>query len=205
MSAVRRALLVVIALLVGMVPALAVAGPAWACSCAMATTAEHVERADVVARGVVTGIDRSRVAGSSTDPVLTTVRVSHVWKGPQQPEFVVSSEASGASCGLELNTVGQEIILFAQSEGSGWTANLCNGTAPAASELAGEVEQALGVGTTVSPAPSSPTPTSAPTSMPTPPPPAIVPAAVLWVTGTLLAVAVAAIVLAWVGRARRRD
>ncbi len=200
----RRALLVVIVLLVGVVPALTVARPAWACSCAMATTAEHVERADVVVRGVVTGIDRSRVAGSSTDPVFTTVRATHVWKGPQQPEFVVSSEASGASCGLELNTVGQEVILFAQSEGSGWTANLCNGTAPAASELAGEVEEALGVGTTVSPAPSSPTPTPAPTSMP-PPAPAIVPAAVLWVAGTLLAVAVAAIVLAWLGRARRRD
>ncbi len=185
MSAVRRALLVVIALLVGMVPALAVAGPAWACSCAMATTAEHVERADVVARGVVTG--------------------NHVWKGPQQPEFVVSSEASGASCGLELNTVGGEIILFAQAEGSGWTANLCNGTAPAASELVAEVEQVLGVNATVSPAPASPTPTSAPTKMPTPPGLAAVPTAVLWAAGTLLAIAIAAILLAAVGRSRRRD
>lgn len=141
--------------LAGILALVSSASVAAACSCAEATTAEHVAWADVVARGVIERIavpdEDGRNAGN---PAVYTIRPTHVWKGDVVDTLTIETSPSGASCGLEFLSAGQDIVLFATKDGDSLTANLCGGTAPAEEVLVAEVTDVLGAGKPLDIAPS---------------------------------------------------
>ena len=124
--------------------------PAWACSCAIATFEEQVDRVDLIAHAVVTDVEFTEAkindgVSEPEDSVFLTLDVSEIWKGDPTAQVVVGTAASSASCGLEL-PVGSDVVLFARQKGEGWTAGLCDGTAPAVPEVLGHVNAQLGPG-----------------------------------------------------------
>ena len=81
-----------------------------ACSCAEATTAEYVERADVVARGVIERIAVPDEQGMNAgEPAVYTIRPTHAWKGDVVDTLTIETSPSGASCGLEFLPEGLDI------------------------------------------------------------------------------------------------
>ncbi len=126
---------------------------AFACSCVLSTTEEHVDRADVVVRGTIED-------STPTDPVTYTVSVAETYEGDATGTLEVLSTASGASCGLENVRLGASYVVFAEDDGGRLWASLCGGTAPATPALLAEVEAATGPGA-ATPAPSG-VPTAAP-------------------------------------------
>lgn len=120
------------------------ATPAHACSCAMLSSAQKVDNADVVVRGTVTGVDDPG-GRSSAHPVTYEVAVAEVYRGTAAATTFVLSAASGASCGIEVQQ-GREYLLFARRVGSELRAGLCDGTTPASAELVAEVEHLAGPG-----------------------------------------------------------
>lgn len=171
-SAQGRVLVRLLAVVAAGLIAVGVAVPASACSCAMRSTAELADAADLIVRGRVTAIDRTRVAGGSADPVLYTIAATAIWKGPTATTYTVATAASGASCGLEGIAEGDDIVLFARAAdqpgadlAATWTTSLCSGTGPASSRLA-EVQALLGRGRPA-PLPSTVIPV---TGKPSPPP-----------------------------------
>lgn len=137
------------------------AGPSFACSCATADTAQHVDWADVVVAGTVVDVvpPRQKPIMSSMDPVTYVVDVDRVFRGEAGSRVEVLSPSSGASCGLENVEVGRRYVVFAahQSvEGKDaehlW-ASLCGGTDRARPDLVTAVELVTGEG--VPPAPDS--------------------------------------------------
>ena len=123
--------------------------PAWACSCVEATSAQFVDRSDVVLRGTLEAVDRP--AGleepSSGAPARSyRFTVAQVYRGTAAPTTWVGSAADGASCGLEGLEPGREYVVFAQERGEGLWASLCGGTAVADAGLVGEVEALAGPG-----------------------------------------------------------
>lgn len=123
-----------------------------ACSCALLTTREYVEQADVVARVIIERIEPPPPSeiSSSADPATYTLRPTRVWKGGIDGTFTVESAVSGASCGLEFIAEGDDVILFANDSGDGLTASLCGGTARTSDQLLAEVEDVLGEGRALS-------------------------------------------------------
>jgi hypothetical protein len=150
--------------------------PAVACSCVAATTAEHVERADAVFTGTLTGIEQTNPGDddviSSGDPVFYTFDVDDTFKG-DSGDGVVESVRDGATCGLEGMQVDQTYVVFAgDSTSGGLHADLCSGTAVASPRLIAEVGAAL------SPATEPPTPTATEVPSPGQPVPTQVPSGV---------------------------
>lgn len=191
---------------------LGTAGPAAACSCVTADTAEFVRMAEVVFRGTLTGRDGPDEVGgwsSSTDPVVYTFEVAEVFEGEVAATAEVSSAVLGASCGLEGMEDGREYLVFAGhddlfgKETDVLHANLCGGTGGAGDARVAEVEEITGPGRP--PAGDPATPTSAGGAAPgtpvaDPPPPAEAGLG-MWIWGSgLLAAVVAA--TAVVGRRR---
>lgn len=119
------------------------AGIAAACSCVDLGVDEQTEMADVVVRAVVEEVERPGEEWSG-DPVVHRASVSHVWKGDVGATLEFSSAASGAACGLDWIAEGDEVVLFAQAEGDGWTSSLCSGTALVTEELVADVTAVLG-------------------------------------------------------------
>lgn len=138
----KRALLVVplFLALVVVVPA----APAHACSCAMLSSAQKVEDADVVVRGTITGLDDPG-GGGSGHLVTWEVAVAEVYRGAAAATTFVRSASDGASCGIEVQE-GREYLLFARQVGGDLRAGLCDGTTPASAELVAEVEHLTGPG-----------------------------------------------------------
>lgn len=120
-----------------------------ACSCAEMSTAEHAAQADVVARVIVEHVNMP--ASDATDGQLATytMRPTYVWQGDVISQFKVTSEPSGAACGLEGISRGQDLVVFAQESGDGFSATLCGGTAPASDALVAELLQVMGPGVAV--------------------------------------------------------
>jgi hypothetical protein len=120
------------------------AAPAHACSCAMLSSAQKVENADVVVRGTITGLDDP---GGHDSAHLVTYEeaVAEVYRGPATATTFVRSAADGASCGIEVQE-GREYLLFARRVGGELRAGLCDGTTPASAELVAEVEHLTGPG-----------------------------------------------------------
>ena len=153
----KRVLLVVPLFLALVV--VAPAAPANACSCALLSSAQKVDNADVVVRGTVTGVDDPG-GRSSAHPVTYEVAVAEVYRGTAAATTFVRSAASGASCGIEVQE-GREYLLFARRVGSELRAGLCDGTTPASAERVAEVEHLTGPGrdphgtTTTAAAPSA--------------------------------------------------
>lgn len=138
----KRALLVVplFLALVVVVPA----APAHACSCAMLSSAQKVENADVVVRGTITGLDDP--GGLDSGHLVTwEVAVAEVYRGAAAATTFVRSASDGASCGIEVQE-GREYLLFARRVGGDLRAGLCGGTTPASAALVAEVEHLTGPG-----------------------------------------------------------
>ena len=123
--------------------------PAWACSCASATTAQSVGRADVVLRGTLEDVDeRTGLNDPSSGASAVSYRfaVSEVFRGSASATTWVGSAANGASCGLEGLQAGRAYVVFAQERGERLWAGLCDGTAMATSGLVADVQQVTGPG-----------------------------------------------------------
>lgn len=116
------------------------APPAAACSCAIGTDDEAIERADAVFSGRL--LDRKDPGflsgGSSADFSTLRFEVDAVYEGDVAIDQVVVTEQSGASCGLEIEGEGP-FLVFAQAshydqevpDGAVY-AGLCGGTRPLA-------------------------------------------------------------------------
>lgn len=132
------------ALVLGAGLALVGNAPAFACSCALQSVAEHADGADVVFAGTLTEAD---VAGSvfNGDQTTYAFEVDAVYAGDPAPVAHVSTASSGSACGLEGLVVGERYVVFADDGDGGLSASLCGGTGPATSTLEGSVEHVLGV------------------------------------------------------------
>lgn len=137
----------VLAFVTGLVVAVLGSGVAAACSCPVGTAEEHAEWASVVA---LVHVDRMELpnSGFSGADVVYQVTASRAWKGDVPLRFSFVSAQSGASCGLEGITEGQDLLLFARlGEGDRLTASLCGGTSAASEALVAEITALLGEGT----------------------------------------------------------
>jgi len=173
-------------LLVGVLLALsawwASPAPAYACSCASASDAQHTADAAAIFTGTV-------VADQVDEPgrVRTvTFAVDRVFKGQVTATQVVTSAASGASCGVELTGPGP-FVVFARAEPTGLTADLCGGT------RSGSAPAGLGTGQAPLPNPAARPDPASPAAVP---PDAENPRAGTWVplVGFILALTAAAVV-----------
>ncbi|SDP15659.1 hypothetical protein SAMN04489867_1574 [Pedococcus dokdonensis] len=173
-SGVKRALLLVPVVFAALV--VLPSSPAWACSCASATTAEYADRSDVVLRGALEKVDRpAGLQDPSTGSPARSYRfaVTGVYRGSAAPTTWVSSSGDGGSCGLEGMEPGREYVVFAQERGDGLWASLCGGTGPAEPLLVAQVEAVAGAGHAPAPAatvaPHGATPVARPAGSVAPP------------------------------------
>ncbi len=146
--------IVLSALVLGAGLALLGGAPAFACSCAEQTPAQHAEGADVVFAGTLTDVDEPRqfpVVSSGAEATYT-FDVDAVYAGDPAPATRVGSPWSGASCGLEFMKTGQRYVVFAHADGKQLDAGLCGGTGLASARLEGQVSNALGPATLPDPA-----------------------------------------------------
>ncbi|MFT3888131.1 MAG: hypothetical protein QM713_08225 [Arachnia sp.] len=149
-----KALVIALAMLAGSVIVSWQQAPrAAACSCALGSTAEFVEWADLVATASVRKVDMPVVRTSGEDEAVYTMDLTEVWEGAADPRIEVHSAADGAACGIEGIAEGNTIILFASHEDSVWRTNLCSGTGLHSDTLAGELTAALGSPTQIEPVP----------------------------------------------------
>ena len=94
---------VLLALLVAMPAGIALAPPAFACSCAQVGPAGYVSGADVIVTGTISGPDTAGPGFLPSSTVQYDVRVDQVYRGEGIGRVVaVTSEASGGACGWEL-------------------------------------------------------------------------------------------------------
>ena len=120
-----------VAVLAGLASGWGPAGPAEACSCAIATTADHVRRADVVFVG---RLDERTVIGDVTWNVFT---VDRLVKGePVERALVIGPEID--MCGLDLRGSGPFVVFAREQEGHLRTRG-CSGTGPLQPELAADL------------------------------------------------------------------
>ena len=119
----RRVALALSAVLLALTAAWAAPPSAYACSCGGSPEAELVQRADVIFTGTVVADETNQRRQRRT----LTVAVDRVYKGEATATQMVSTHASGASCGLEITGPGP-FLIFADREGPGLTADLCGGT-----------------------------------------------------------------------------
>ena len=131
----RATALALAALLLALVAAWATPAPAYACSCGGSPEAELAQHAEVIFTGTVVADETNQWRQTRT----FTVAVDRVYKGEATATQVVSTHASGASCGLEISGPGP-FLIFADREGSTLTANLCGGT------RAGSAPASMGAG-----------------------------------------------------------
>jgi hypothetical protein len=134
-----RLVLALIVAALGLAPALLVAGPAYACSCAQLTLAQQVANADVVVVGAVDSME----GGDRTLEV--TIQVEQVVRGDASTgTHRLRTAASGAACGLDFLQVGERYAFLAARVDGGETlvAGLCGGTTALRPGLVDELEAA---------------------------------------------------------------
>ena len=182
--------------------------PAWACSCAAVTPAQAVDRADVVVQATLQAVDAPRgFTEPTTGAPARSYRftVARVYEGSAPVTARVGSAKDGASCGMEGLVPGREYVVFAHQRGDTLWADLCGGTAPAATALVADVEAVTGPGrppaAAVAVVPNGRTPS-------TQPPGAVAPVSErAWLVpllgGVALALVLAAALLVVVRRGRR--
>ena len=137
-GAARRAIGLLLGLVIVATVLVLSSPPAAACSCVGFTDQMAFERADVVFVGEVQGVDRPSLVASSLDPALWTFSVDEVFKGDAARTQGLVSAASGSSCGLELPTTGTVVVFARQEPGNveptvDWDtlhADLCGGSRP---------------------------------------------------------------------------
>jgi hypothetical protein len=131
------------ALVLGAGLALVGSAPAFACSCAAQSLAEHAEGADVVFAGTLTDADEARSMFDG-DESTYTFEVDAVYAGDPAPLAQVVTASSGSMCGLEGLVEGDRYLVFAYADGDRLGASLCGGTGPATSEAETTVAEVLG-------------------------------------------------------------
>ncbi len=131
------------ALVLGSGLALVGAAPAFACSCAMQSVAEHADGADAVFAGTLTDVDGARSLFDGDDTTYA-FEVDAVYAGDPAAVAHVTTASSGAACGLEGLEVGDRYVVFAHDSGDQLSANLCGGTGPATPKLEGTLQDLLG-------------------------------------------------------------
>jgi hypothetical protein len=115
-------------------------GPAFACSCVVATTAQHIEQADLVFTGEVVAVKRDRQTATYA------VRANRVFKGELlEQDVTIESASSGSSCGIDLPE-SEPAVFFVNTAADSLQANACGGTTLSTAALEGEVTAALGAG-----------------------------------------------------------
>jgi hypothetical protein len=119
--------------------------PAYACSCRPASDDQFAAQAAAIFTGTLV---ENRVDEPAQRRTLTFA-VDRVFKGQVTATQVVTSHASGASCGVEITGPGP-FLVFAQAEPTGLTADLCGGT------RSGPAPASLGVGQQPQPDPAAP-------------------------------------------------
>lgn len=139
----RPLLALLVALPTALLGVVASSVPAHACSCAPLTFKQQVNRADVVLVGEVSAEPVSQ------GPVLTyDVVADRVFKGELASSATqVSTAADPAACGLGELLPG-ETYLFLLKEGS---TSVCQGSAPASTDVLERVQRQLGIGTRLEP------------------------------------------------------
>ena len=113
--------------------------PSWACSCAMATTAQHVAQAGTVATGTV--------AWTATDGQTRTyqVDVDHVFKGSAATTEKLVTHDDEAACGLASLATGKRYVFFIDGVHPGtMQVGLCGGTTAYDEAVVRQVEAATG-------------------------------------------------------------
>jgi hypothetical protein len=173
---VLRRVLVLFALIAGGL-LVTPAAPAWACSCAARSEAEHREDADTVFVGVATTVIGPSDPFFSGAAVAVEFTVESVTKGVVADRTRVSTVASEASCGYEFEA-GRRYLVFARAGSTG----LCSGTGELPPRTTGVV-------------PGASTPAIAAQPLPTPVP--LAPDRAVWwsVGAILLTVAVGAVII----------
>jgi hypothetical protein len=106
---VARAALVA-GLALGLVPVVGLA-PAYACSCAAASEAEHFRDADAVFTGTLPGLPPSEASGGGR--ITITYDVTRVYKGEVAHLQQVATESQGTACGV--NLTGGPYLVFAHA------------------------------------------------------------------------------------------
>jgi hypothetical protein len=111
----------------------------WACSCAISTTAQQVERAGTVVDATLDWV--------ATNGITTTysVKVSKVYKGKAAEREKLVGSASAASCGLGSLATDQRYLFFIDGKHPGqMRVSLCSGTVPYDAALAAKVQAVTG-------------------------------------------------------------
>ncbi len=113
--------------------------PAYACSCALLSTEEYVNNADVIAIGTVVQLietaEQFPPVEEESDGIIpdidAVVAVERYLKGDGPAEIEVDDPPSGGTCGfLEQASLGQRYLLFLTGETSPLQTHLCSGSTP---------------------------------------------------------------------------
>lgn len=141
----HAAALLLVAVLLALSALWASPAPAYACSCAATSDDQHAADAAAIFTGTLV---ENRVDEPAQTRTLTFA-VDRVFKGQVTATQVVTSHASGASCGVEITGPGP-FLVFAQAGPTGLTADLCGGT------RSGPAPASLGAGQQPLPDPAGP-------------------------------------------------
>lgn len=124
------------------------AGPAHACSCAMATLADQAKGADVAFVGTVDADSVDQKPGRSIEPISFTVDVDEVYAGDVGSTAAMQTQSYSASCGLGQVPEGRMIWFSHLNEGAATdrrlNVGLCTPPVPASAANLAEVEEAIG-------------------------------------------------------------
>lgn len=153
MIALRRtslAVVLVVAAAVGIVPSVPVLS-AQACGCVTSDVGEQLELAEVVARGVITDVDRPAMSFGSTAQMNYTVELSQVWLGEPSNPLSATTAVSGASCGLPDLLEGQDVVIAGREGDHQVEIDLCGGSGIADRDRMAAVVAAFGDGSPAGP------------------------------------------------------
>lgn len=133
-----RLLMALVVAALGLAPALLLAGPAYACSCAQVPLAEQVAASDVVVIGAVDSMENRDRA------LEVTIDVDEVVRGDASTgTLLIRTASDGAACGLDFLQVGERYaFLAARGDGEALVAGLCGGTTALRPGLVEELEAA---------------------------------------------------------------
>lgn len=127
------------------------AAPAAACSCAISTTQQHADFAELVVEGTITEVrPPGGVIVSSSDPTVFTVDVDRVWKGEAASTIEISTPSSSASCGFDDLRKDTTLLVFARHADvmgeriDGWGTTLCDGTGTSDPQVTADLTALLG-------------------------------------------------------------
>ncbi len=102
--------------------------PAFACSCAGVSPAEHVEGTDVVVTGRVLDHVEARSRPWGGTPSTYLVEAQTVWRGEVTERFEVIGGEAGDTCAMEGIEVDRRYVFFLHQRGGQLHGSLCGGT-----------------------------------------------------------------------------